>query len=83
MSIYESAQDNFRKSARSFSNKRSDNSIKSSSSFPDKPNSIISEEDSAFGEQTPAVKNNDAAKDKKNMTFNAMVEDHSAKKDRH
>ena len=70
-----------KKSARSFSNKRSDNSIKSSSSFPDKPNSIISEEDSAFGDNTPAAKNSD--KEAKDMTFNARVEDHSARKERH
>lgn len=70
-----------RKSARSFSIKKSDGSIKSSSSFHDKVevNSIISEEDSAFGEQTPAIKNNDTAKNK-DLTFNTKIEDHSARK---
>ena len=49
VSIYEEA--------RSYSHKRSDGTMKSSSSFQDKQNSIISEEDSAFGEQTPAANN--------------------------
>jgi hypothetical protein len=45
--------------------------MKSASSFQDKPNSIISEEDSAFCEQTPGAKEHD---NEKGMTFNEKIE---------
>lgn len=51
-----SIQDSKKSSARSLSHKKSEDDVKSSSTFNEKnnQNAIISEEDSAFGNESPA-----------------------------